>query len=88
MVLRVLASVHVSSNEVEEAIEVLERILAIDRLDLEAWRQKGDLEARLGRDRDALRSWREVVRFDERDKELILRMEGTAARLDEEGAGE
>jgi len=88
VVLRVLASVHVSSNEVEEAIEVLERILAIDRLDLEAWRQKGDLEARLGRDRDALRSWREVVRFDERDKELILRMEGTAARLDEEGAGE
>jgi len=85
VVLRALASVHVSSNEVEEAIEVLERILAIDRLDLEAWRQKGDLEARLGRDRDALRSWREVVRFDERDGELILRMQSLASRLEEEG---
>ncbi len=81
VVLRVLASLHQAANEVEEALSVLERILAIDALDLEAWRQKGDLKARLGRDREAIEAWRQVVRFDERDEELLGRIDSTEARL-------
>lgn len=82
VLLRVLAGLHRKANEVGEALEVLTRILEIDGLDLDAWRQKGDLEARAGREEDALDSWLEVVRFDERDDELLLRIARTQLRLE------
>lgn len=82
VLLRVLAALHRGANELPQALEVLTRILEIDGLDLDAWRQKGDLEARAGRDADALESWQRIVRFDERDDELLLRIARTQLRLE------
>ena len=75
VVLQALVTLHLGASEIEKAIQVLEQILKIDHLDLDAWRQKGDLEARLGNHQEALRAWREVARFDERDQELLERIE-------------